>query len=82
MSEAEIIESGVLLAYCLGLLTIEEEKNVETMCNTYLEVAKELQLTRLELEKQVDTNTIANTRVELRKAVWEALKKSWKDKPQ
>lgn len=80
MNEVEIIANGILQEYCLGLLTEEEEKTVEEMCNTYVEVAKELQLIRLKLEKYANTSPIC-TRVELRKAVWQALKKSWEENP-
>ena len=76
MNIGDYITSGILEDYCLGQLTIEEEKQVETMCQDYPAVAKELQLLQQTLHKYVSNDTISR-RDELRKKIWEAVKKLW-----
>jgi hypothetical protein len=78
MIAANYITSGILQDYCLGLLTHEEEIKVDVMCNEYPQVARELQLLRLALEKYAGSDTI-RLRDELRRAVWENVKKLWKE---
>jgi hypothetical protein len=80
MIARDYIGSGILQDYCLGLLTEEEERKVEAMCHTYPQVARELQLLRLALEKYAGSDT-ARCRNELRRNVWEAVKKLWEEKP-
>lgn len=80
MNIGDYITSGILEDYCLGLLTVEEERRVETMCHDYPDVAKELQLLQKTLDKYVASDTIWR-RDELRMKVWEAVKKLWKDNP-
>ena len=76
MNESDYITSGILQDYCLGLLTDQEERKVEAMCHAYPEVARELKLMHLALEKYAASNNI-ECRVELRRAVWESVKKLW-----
>lgn len=80
MNIGDYITSGILQDYCLGMLTAEEERKVETMCHDYPDVAKELQLLQLSLDKYVANDTIGY-RYELRLKVWEAVKKLWKMNP-
>jgi hypothetical protein len=80
MNANEYINSGILQDYCLGLLTDDEKKNVDAMCQAYPEVAKELQLLHLALEQYADGNKKWR-RNELRSIVLESLKKLWKDSP-
>lgn len=80
MNIGDYITSGILQDYCLGMLTAEEERKVETMCHDYPDVAKELQLLQLSLDKYV-ANDIIGYRYELRLKVWEAVKKLWKMNP-
>ncbi|MFM9948383.1 MAG: hypothetical protein ACKV1O_10630 [Saprospiraceae bacterium] len=74
MNAVDYIESGILHDYCLGLLTGEEERAVETVCLAFPEVAKELQLLRGALENYSGSQPIWR-KSELRNAVWEAIKK-------
>ncbi len=76
----DYITSGILQDYCLGLLGEEDERKVEAMCHAYPQVARELQLLRLALEKYAGSNNMWR-RDELRRAVWESVKKLWKDNP-
>jgi anti-sigma-K factor RskA len=80
MNIGDYITSGILHDYCLGVLTIEEEKKVEIMCSEYPAVAKELHLLQQSLEKYSSNETFLH-RDELRMKVWEAVKKIWEDKP-
>ncbi len=76
MDVGDYITSGILQDYCLGLLTYEEEIKIEKMCQMYPQVARELQLLRLALEKYASSNKIKE-RDELRSKVWAAVKKLW-----
>lgn len=80
MNIGDYITSGILQDYCLGVLSIEEEKKVEIMCHDYPAVSKELDLLKKSLEKYSSNNTIFH-RDELRMKVWEAVKKIWEEKP-
>lgn len=80
MNIGDYITSGILQDYCLGLLSVEEEKKVEVMCHDYPTVAKELHLLQQSLEKYTANDTIWQ-RDELRMKVWKAVKKLWEDKP-
>ncbi|MDN3677046.1 hypothetical protein QWY90_06950 [Flavobacterium paronense] len=79
MNIGDYITSGILQDYCLGVLTVEEEKKVETMCNNYPAVANELLLLRQSLEKYADNESIWR-RDELRIKIWQAVKKIWEEK--
>lgn len=72
----DYITSGILQDYCLGLLGEEDERKVEGMCDAYPEVASELLLLREALEKYSGSYTVRHNN-ELRKDVWEAVKKLW-----
>ncbi len=76
MNAGDYITSGILQDYCLGLLTQEEERKVEEMCHEHPQVTEELQLLRQALEKYAGSNNLWR-RDELRRAVWEAVKKLW-----
>ena len=80
MNIGDYITSGILQDYCLGMLTVEEERKVEIMCHDYPAVANELHLLRQTLDKYVSNDTIWQ-RDELRMKVWEAVKKLWEDNP-
>lgn len=80
MNADDYITSGILQDYCFGLLTDEEERKVEAMCHAYPQVAGELQLLRQALEKYAGSNNMWR-RDELRRVVWEAVKKIWEDNP-
>ena len=80
MNIGNYITSGILQDYCLGVLTIEEEKKVENMCHDFPAVANELQLLQKTLEKYTANNSIFR-QDELRKKVWEAVKKLWEENP-
>jgi hypothetical protein len=74
----DYITSGILQDYCLGLLGEQDERNVEAMCQAYPQVAVELKQLRLALEKYADSDT-AGYRDELRRHVWESVKKLWEE---
>jgi hypothetical protein len=72
----DYITSGILQDYCLGLLGEEDERKVEAMCHAYPQVAMELQLLRQALEKYSGSDMVRHND-ELRRDVWEAVKKMW-----
>ena len=78
MNELDYITSGVLKDYCLGLLTDQEEKSVESMCRDCPEVAKELELLQDVLKEYERTNKLSR-QDELRMKVWQAVKKLWEE---
>ena len=78
MIENDYITSGILQDYCLGLLADEDERKVEAMCHAFPQVARELQLLQQALEKYAGSDTIRH-RNELRRDVWEAVKKLWEE---
>lgn len=80
MNIGDYITSGILQDYCLGLLTIEEERKVETMCHDYPDVAKELLVLQETLDKYVANDSVFRLD-ELRMKVWEAVKKLWEENP-
>ncbi len=80
MNIGDYITSGILQDYCLGVLTVEDERKVESMCNDYPDVAKELHLLRQSLDKYTAREAIRH-RDELRLKVWEAVKKLWDKNP-
>ncbi len=80
MNIGDYITSGILQDYCLGLLTVDEERKVETMCQDHPAVADELHLLQQTLDKYMTNDTI-RLRDELRLKVWEAVKKIWEKNP-
>lgn len=51
MESQRYLQGGTLEAYCLGLLTHEEEKEVLLMCSRFPEIKQELEAIELALEK-------------------------------
>lgn len=80
MNKGDYITSGILQDYCLGLLTVDEERKVETMCHDFPEVAQELRSLQEAIDKYVANDTVSS-RDELRLRVWEAVKKLWDENP-
>lgn len=80
MDIGDFITSGILQDYCFGVLTVEQEKKVETMCDDYPAVAKELYLLQQTVEKYTANDSVFH-RDELRMKVWENVKKLWEDNP-
>lgn len=78
MLEHDYITSGILQDYCLGLLGEEDERKVEVMCHTYPQVARELQLLRQAFEMYSGSDTVMHNH-ELRRKVWEVVKKLWEE---
>lgn len=78
MIENDYITSGILQDYCLGLLAEEDERKVEAICHAYPQLARELQLLQQALEKYAGSDTVRH-RNELRRGVWEAVKKLWEE---
>jgi stress response protein YsnF len=78
MKIGSYITSGILQDYCLGLLSIEEEKKVEIMCAKYPIVLNELNLLRQSLEKYSESESTFR-REELRMNIWKAVKKLWEE---
>jgi len=78
MNELDYIKSGLLKDYCLGLLTDEEEKSVESMCRDYPGVARELELLQ-EVLKEYERTNKPYRQDELRMKVWQAVKKMWQE---
>ena len=74
--KSNIIDIKILQDYCLGYLSEKQEKKVELICKEHTEVAQELQLLRLSLEKYTGNKKILH-RIDLRKIVWEAIQKIW-----
>jgi hypothetical protein len=70
----DYIKSGVLQDYCLGFLSDEEARNVEALCKIHPEIAGELELLRMALEQYAGSHKMWQ-RPELKKAIWEAIKK-------
>ncbi len=80
MNIGDYITSGILQDYCLGMLTVAEERKVESMCHDYPDVANELHLLRQALDKYTASEAIRH-RDKLRMKVWEAVKKLWDENP-
>ena len=78
MIKIEFIKRRLLKDYCLGLLTDQEKKSVESMCRDYPEVAIELELLQGVLKEYERTNKLTK-QDELRMKVWQAVKKLWKE---
>ena len=78
MNENNYITSRELQDYCLGFLTDQEEKSVESMCRDYPELARELELLQDVLKEYTRTNKHSR-QDELRMKVWQAVKKLWEE---
>ncbi len=78
MNKSVKIDIEILKDYCLGFLSEKQEKNVEIICKEHTEVAKELNILRSALEKYTGNEKILH-RTKLRKNVWKAIQKIWKN---
>ncbi len=78
MNVEEIINSGILMDYCLGLVTDEERNKVEQLCRDYPEIATEQKLLQNGLERYAVKKTIWKNE-ELKKKIWDAIDKINKD---
>ncbi|MBL0045450.1 MAG: hypothetical protein IPP33_13985 [Flavobacteriales bacterium] len=78
MDAEEYMTSGILQDYCLGLLTAEEEREVEAMCQAFPRVQEELRSLRLALEDYATSDEVKPP-TELRNTVWQAVKKLWEE---
>lgn len=78
MIVAEIIESGILMDYCLGLVTEEERNKVDLLCKEYPEIDAELRLLQNGLEKYAVKKTTWK-KEGLKNKIWEAIDKINKD---
>ena len=74
MIVGEIIESGILLDYCLGLVTEEECKKVEQFCKEYPEIATELKQLQNGLERYAVKKTTWK-KEGLKKKIWDTIDK-------
>jgi hypothetical protein len=74
MNTVEFIKSGILMDYCLGLVTGEEKEKVETYANTYPEIANELRLLQHGLEQYAVKKTSWRNE-SLKKEIWDAIEK-------
>lgn len=74
MIVAEIIESGILMDYCLGLVTEEERNKVDLLCKEYSEIDTELRLLQNGLEKYAVKKTTWN-KEGLKKKIWDTIDK-------
>ncbi len=78
MNVEEIIKSGILMDYCLGLVTEEERNKVEQLCRDYPEIATEQKLLQNGLERYAVKKTTWK-KEELKKKIWDAIDKINKD---
>lgn len=74
MNNEEIINSGILMDYCLGILSEDEKNKIEKLCIDYPEIAHEVDL----LQNGLHGYTFEKTnwkREQLKKSIWETIKK-------
>ena len=74
MNADDYMKSGILEDYILGLLSNEDAQKVEEISLSNPEIASELQLLREGLEMYAGSDQIRH-RIELRRSIWEAIKK-------
>ncbi len=74
MNIGEIISSGILMDYCLGLLTAGERKKVEQLCKEHPEIAAELRLLQNGLELYAIKKTTWK-KEGLKKKIWDTIDK-------
>jgi hypothetical protein len=74
MNIGEYINSGILMDYCLGLVTEENRNKVEQLCIDYPEIAIELRLLQKGLERYAVKKTTWNKEA-LRNKIWDAIDK-------
>ena len=80
MSDEEQTELDILQNYCLGLLSEEDKTKVDIMCISYPELANELKLLHLSIEKYKENHKMQHLK-ELRNAIWEAIQHSKNNSP-
>jgi hypothetical protein len=74
MNIGEYISSGILMDYCLGLLSVEDKTNVEQLGKEYPEIANELKLLQDGLEHYAVKKTTWN-KEKLKNKIWETIDK-------
>ena len=74
MNVGEIINSGILMDYCLGLVTPEERNKVDQLCKDYPEINTELRLLQNGLEQYAIKKTTWK-KEELKKKIWDRIDK-------
>ncbi len=72
MNIAEYIESGVLYNYCLGILSAEENAEVERLAAQYQEIRKELAGLQETMQHYSEQAAVA-PRAELQQDIWSTL---------
>jgi SRSO17 transposase len=74
MNIEDYIKSGILMDYCLELVTEEERKKVEQLCKEHPEIATELISMQNGLERYAVKKTTWK-KEELKKKIWETIDK-------
>ncbi len=74
MNADNLIKSGILEDFVLGLLSSEDVQKVEELSLVNPEIALHLQLLREGLEMYAGSDQIRH-RIELRRSIWAAIKK-------
>ena len=74
MNIEEIIDSGILMDYCLGLLKDEERKKVEQLSLLHPEIAGEIKALKNGLENYALKKT-SWKKDELKKKIWATIDK-------
>lgn len=74
MNVANYINSGILMDYCLGLISEEDRKSIEQNCLDYPEIAIELKLLQKGLERYAAEKTTWR-KEELKNKIWSAIDK-------
>ncbi len=79
MNIEEIINSGILMDYCLGLVTEMERKEVEQLCKNHPAIAAELKLLQNGLESYAVKKTTWK-KESIKQKIWETIDKINKGK--
>ncbi|CAN5545645.1 hypothetical protein BH10BAC3_BH10BAC3_35890 [soil metagenome] len=74
MIAKDFIKSGKLQDYCLGLLSVKDNLQVEKMCAQYPEVDGELKFLQESLKKYTSTNIDWHKEI-IRSRIWAAIKR-------
>ncbi len=74
MNIEECIKSGILMDFCLGLVTEDEREKVELLCTKYPEIAKELRLLQNGLEQYAVKKTTWK-KEGLKNKIWDTIDK-------
>ncbi len=78
MNIEEYISSGILMDYCLGLITEEERNKVELVCKEFPEIAAELSLLQNGLQQYAIKKT-SWKKEGLKKKIWDTIDKTNKE---